>query len=57
MGVPSIFLALRAWPISPDLLCWWALEVCVYVGVPSAAHLRQTRKAVNFGVLTRQGGL
>ena len=36
-------------PISPGLLCWWALEVDVYVGVPPAAHLRQTRQAVDLG--------
>jgi len=36
-------------PISPDLLCWWALEVDVYVGAPTAAHLRETRQAVDFG--------
>ena len=36
-------------PISPDLLCWWALEVDVYVGMPPASHLRQTRQAVDLG--------
>ena len=36
-------------PISPDLLCWWALEVHVYVGMPTSAHLRQTRQAVDLG--------
>jgi len=36
-------------PISPDLPCWWALEAHVYIGVPTALILRQTRQAVDFG--------
>jgi len=32
-------------PISPDLLCWQAFEAHVYVGAPTAVHLRQTRQA------------
>jgi hypothetical protein len=36
-------------PISPDLLCWWALEVPEYVDVPTAVNLRQTRQTVDPG--------
>jgi len=48
-GIAFNFFGPVGLPISPDLLCWWALEVDVYVGTPTASHLRQTRQAVDLG--------
>jgi hypothetical protein len=37
-------------PISPNLLCWWALEVPKYVRAPTAVNIRQTRQTVALGL-------
>jgi hypothetical protein len=36
-------------PISPDLLCWWALEVPKCVSAPTSLNIRQTRQTVDPG--------
>ena len=43
------FLALSGLPISPDLLCWRALEVRLYDCAPAALNLRQTQQTVDLG--------